>query len=270
MTIALPIYQVDAFASAPFTGNPAAVMPLQAWLPDALMQNIAAENNLAETVFFVATPDAAEDFHIRWFTPEKEIALCGHATLASADIIWRHLGFAKPVLTLATQTAGTLTVVRDADRYALNFPAYISAPYETDAAFDAAMGKKPRAAFEYQGYVLAVYDTEQDVAALAPDFSAVRKLGLEVIATARGDPARTETIDFVSRFFAPCVGIDEDPVTGSAHCRLVPYWANVLGKNILRARQISRRGGDLWCELQGDRVIMAGYCVEVMRGTFFA
>jgi PhzF family phenazine biosynthesis protein len=264
MTLALPIYQIDAFASAPFTGNPAAVMPLHAWLPDDWMQNIAAENNLAETAFFVATPEAPEDYLIRWFTPEKEIALCGHATLASADVIWRHLHFAKPTLTLATVSAGLLTVAREDGRYVLNFPAYVSLPYETDAGFTAMMGLKPRATLEYQGYVLAIYDSEKDVASLKPDFGMMLKTGLEIIATARGD-----TVDFVSRFFAPCVGVDEDPVTGSAHCRLIPYWAERLGKTRLRARQISKRGGDLWCELQGDRVLMAGNCIEVMRGEFF-
>jgi PhzF family phenazine biosynthesis protein len=264
MTHTLPIYQIDAFASAPFTGNPAAVMPLQAWLPDALMQKIAAENNLAETAFFVATPEAATDYLIRWFTPEAEIALCGHATLASADVIWRRLGFAKPVLSLATMTAGNLSVIRDGDRYALDFPAYVSEPFDVDEGFAVMMGLPPRATLEYQGYILAVYDSENEVASMTPDFSAMRKTGWEVIATARGD-----TVDFVSRFFAPSVGVDEDPVTGSAHCRLIPYWADRLGKTVLHARQISKRGGDLWCELRGNRVIMAGHCVEVMAGEFF-
>jgi PhzF family phenazine biosynthesis protein len=261
MKLTLPLYQIDAFASAPFTGNPAAVMPLDSWLPDDLMQKIAAENNLTETAFFVATPDAETDYLIRWFTPELEIALCGHATLASADVIWRRLGFAKQTLTFATMRAGNLTVTREENRYALNFPAYIGEPFEPGEAFNAALGAKPNSVMKHDSYVLAVFDSEQDIAALKPDFSALRKLGLEIIATARGD-----TVDFVSRFFAPCVGVDEDPVTGSAHCRLIPYWAGQLGKTSLCARQISKRGGDLWCELRGDRVIMAGYCVEVLNG----
>jgi PhzF family phenazine biosynthesis protein len=265
MTRRLPLFQVDAFASAAFTGNPAAVMPLAAWLSDAEMQAIAAENNLAETAYFVATPDGSADYHLRWFTPEAEIALCGHATLASAWILFTERGFAKTTVRFSTQTAGDLIVTRLAQgRLSLDLPAYPPAPIAVPDAVVAALGgPAPLEAGEHGGYMLLRYANQDQVAALNPDFGALRRTGYEVIATAPGTQH-----DFISRFFAPCVGVNEDPVTGSAHCRLVPFWADKLGKSALSARQISQRGGDIDCRLDGARVHLAGDCVTVIDGFF--
>ncbi len=262
----LPIFQIDAFARAAFTGNPAAVMPLEAWLTDDVMQQIGMENNLAETAFFVASNTDDADFHLRWFTPELEIPLCGHATLASAHVIWTHLGYARDIIRFSTQTAGLLQVSREGGRISLDFPAYKSAAVEIPG-LGAALGAAPRETLQHANYVLAVFDTAADVAALSPDFAAVKKLDVEVIATAAG-AGTVHDCDFVSRFFAPGVGVNEDPVTGSAHCRLIPFWAARLGKQQMFARQISARGGELWCGIAGNRVTIAGYCTEVLRGTF--
>lgn len=260
------IYQIDAFAAKPFTGNPAAVMPLDAWLSDDLMQQIAAENNLAETAFIVPVTDGSAHYFIRWFTPTVEVPLCGHATLAAADVIFRHLGFPGDLLRFNTLQAGILTVERQAERLSLNLPAYMSKQQHAPAAMVEAVGAIPDhslvgGAIGGEPYWLLVYASEAAVAALKPDFKALGATGCQVIATAAGD-----THDFVSRFFAPAFGIDEDPVTGSSHCRLVPYWAARLQKNALSARQISKRGGELWCTLDGDRIQLAGTCVEVMQG----
>lgn len=259
----LPLYQVDAFASQPFAGNPAAIMPLQAWLPGETMQAIAAENNLAETAFLVATPGGDGDYLIRWFTPTVEVALCGHATLAAAHVVYAHLGHTRADIRFTTLSAGTLVVSRDAvGRINLDFPAYHVAPAALPGLAEA-LGAVPQAVLHHGGYWLARFADAAAVAALAPDMAALKRLDAQVMATAPGTDC-----DFVSRFFAPSVGIDEDPVTGSAHCRLIPYWAAELGKTALFARQISRRGGELWCHLRGDRVDMAGHAIEVMRGAF--
>lgn len=257
--IHIPIYQVDAFTDQLFGGNPAAVCPLPDWLPDTVMQSIAAENNLAETAFFVRE---GEDYALRWFTPTVEVDLCGHATLASAHVIFSLLEPARKKVAFRTLKSGILTINREGDRLAMDFPTWPSLPIDSAPGVAIALGKPPKEVREARFY-LAVYDHATDVAALAPDFAALAKLDrLAVIATAPGENG----VDFVSRFFAPALGIPEDPVTGAAHCALVPYWAKRLGKSALEARQISRRGGKLTCTLAGDRVIIAGRAVLYLEG----
>jgi PhzF family phenazine biosynthesis protein len=254
----LPLWQVDAFASKRFAGNPAAIVPTSDWLPDATMQAIAAENNLAETAFFVPHGDG---YAIRWFTPGAEVPLCGHATLASGWVVLNKLEPARASVTFHSQS-GPLTVTRSGERLSMDFPVNRPGPATPNPALAAALGAPPRAL--YEGFQwLAVYDTAEQVRALKPDFRARAMLDVHgVIATAAGTDC-----DFVSRFFAPQIGIDEDPVTGSAHTRLVPYWAERLGKTSLFARQVSARGGELWCELKGQRVIMAGHAALYLEGT---
>jgi PhzF family phenazine biosynthesis protein len=254
----LPMWQVDAFASRRFAGNPAAVVPLTQWLPDATMQAIAAENNLAETAFFTAHGD---DYAIRWFTPAAEVPLCGHATLASGWVVLSKLEPERAQVTFHSQS-GPLQVARAGARLAIDLPSIPPGLSVKNEELVKALGANPVALFEGQQW-LAVYESFEQVRALKPDFPVLGKLPLHgVIVTARGADC-----DFVSRFFAPAIGIDEDPVTGSAHSRLVPYWAGVLGKNTLHARQVSARGGELWCELRGDRVIMAGDVAPYLEGT---
>ncbi|MBF9237178.1 PhzF family phenazine biosynthesis protein [Hymenobacter sp. BT683] len=261
-------FHVDAFAQCPFTGNPAGVCPLQTWLPAELMQQIAAENNLAETAFFVPRPSSAAEYDIRWFTPAVEIDLCGHATLASAHVLFSHLGFAGPEVVFHSQS-GPLRVSREADgRLTLDFP---SRPPQLLAGHPTGLVDGLRATplqVLASRDLLAVFNSEAEVRALKPDFACIASLEyVGVIATAPG--AAADGIDFVSRFFAPRVGVPEDPVTGSAHSTLIPYWANKLGKNELRARQISPRGGDLWCRLREDRVDISGYAVTYKTGEIF-
>jgi len=256
----IPLYQVDAFTDGPFTGNPAAVCPLDAWLPDAVMQSVAAENNLSETAFFVPNGDG---YRLRWFTPTTEVDLCGHATLASAFVVFGWLAPWRRSITFQTEKAGPLTVSRDDDLLALDFPSRPPQRLEISDAMAAALGERPTALFAARDY-LAVFERAEDVAALQPDFAAVAALDrFAVIVTAPG----TDGIDFVSRFFAPARGVDEDPVTGSAHCTLIPYWAERLGRSRLEARQLSRRGGALTCELRGDRVTIAGRADLYLTGS---
>lgn len=254
----LPLYQVDAFADRLFAGNPAAVCPLEAWLPDEVMQAIAAENNLPETAFFVPEGDS---WRLRWFTPTIEVDLCGHATLASAYVISRFLTPDCDRIAFRTEKAGELAVTRDGELLALDFPAWPPAPCAAPPGLGAALGREPTAVRAARDY-LAIYDAPDRVAALTPDFAALAKLDRAVIVTA---PGKGE-IDFVSRFFAPVMGVDEDPVTGSTHCTLIPYWAERLGKSRLQARQLSRRGGSLVCELRGERVSIAGRAVLYLTG----
>lgn len=258
--MSLPLYQVDAFTDRAFGGNPAAVMPLKEWLPDATMQAIAAENNLAETAFFVAE---GNDYRLRWFTPEVEIDLCGHATLASGEIILNHLDKRRSEVVFHTRS-GALTVWRDSGRLAMDFPAYT---YERAAdsevpAVAAALGVEVQELQRGWAYV-AVLKDERTVCDLAPDFAAIKALPLDVLVTARGGKS-----DIASRVFVPKYGIPEDPVTGKAHCLLMPYWCHVLGRTTLFARQVSKRGGELWLTLTGNRVKMAGHAVLTVTGEF--
>ena len=255
----LPIYQVDAFTGRLFGGNPAAVIPLERWLPDAAMQAIAAENNLAETAFFVPEGDG---YGLRWFTPTVEVDLCGHATLASAYVVFRFLAPQREQVDFRTLKAGTLRVKRQGDALAMDFPARPPEKVSAPAGLAEALGKAPAEVWAARDY-LAVYERPEEVAALAPDFAALARLDrFAVIVTAPG----RDGVDFVSRFFAPAQGIAEDPVTGSSHCTLTPYWAKRLGKKTLAAQQISARGGELTCTDAGDRVVIAGRCILYLEG----
>lgn len=254
----LPIYQIDAFAERVFAGNPAAVVPLESWLPDATMQAIAAENNVSETAFFVRE---GEGWRLRWFTPAVEVDLCGHATLASARLIFDQIAPERERVSFATRS-GILEVTRTGDELALDLPARPPQPCPDTGAVAAALGRTPVALLAARDY-MAVFASAEDIRALAPDLARVAALDrFAVIATAPGDDC-----DFVSRFFAPARGVPEDPVTGSAHCTLVPYWAERLGKTRLLARQLSARGGTLRCELAGDRVRLGGRAVLYLEGT---
>ena len=258
-----PFAQVDAFADRPFTGNPAAVMPLDAWLPDAVLQAIAEENNLAETAFLVpATGDA--DYDLRWFTPAVEVALCGHATLASGHYL---LGQSDAQsVRFRTRKAGILEVRRAAAGYELDLPAWEMVPADR-SAIGALLGSAPaESLWRDGGYSLFVYESEDQVRALKPDFAALATLDpgdILYIATAPG-----RDTDVVSRVFAPGAGIDEDPVTGSAHCLLTPYWTKRLRRPSFSAFQASARGGHVACRLDGDRAVLGGNCVTVIEGVF--
>ncbi|MEJ7932882.1 PhzF family phenazine biosynthesis protein [Sphingobium sp. AN558] len=257
----LPFYQVDAFANAPFTGNPAAVMPLDAWLDDRMLQAIAAENNLSETAFVVATPDDPEaDYALRWFTPAVEVKLCGHATLASGHIL-----LAGDLIRFRTRHAGVLSVRRVGAAYALSLPAWTMTPRAMPELAQALGGTARESYWRDGGYTLFLYPDAASVRALTPDFAALKAHGdLMLIATAPGEDS-----DILSRVFVPGGGIDEDPVTGSAHGLLAPFWAERLGKNAISAVQASARGGRIGCSLEGDRVILTGICRTVIEGRFF-
>jgi PhzF family phenazine biosynthesis protein len=257
----LHIYQVDAFTKQLFTGNPAAVVPLAEWLDDALMQRIAAENNLAETAFFVPLDDSGTRWHIRWFTPAVEVPLCGHATLASAAVICRHFSPASWPIDLES-ASGLLTVDVDDDAFILDFPANEAQPADIPEDLAGALGVEVGECFHVDGFYLLTVEDEAAVQAISPDFSQIASMTVDsVIVTAPGD-----NVDFVSRFFAPGIGINEDPVTGAAHCVLMPYWARRLNKKLLQARQISGRGGDVGCELRDDRVLLRGHATFYLDG----
>jgi PhzF family phenazine biosynthesis protein len=259
MTMRLPIYQVDAFAGRVFGGNPAAVVPLESWLPDATMQSIAAENNLAETAFLVPGP---ESWGLRWFTPSVEVDLCGHATLASAWVVFEHLRSEGSSVRFDTKS-GRLTVRREGDLLVMDFPARPAVAIDPPAHLALALGDEPNDVLGARD-LLAVFETAAQVRALKPDMAAVAGIDFfAVIVTAPGDG----DCDFVSRFFAPAQGIPEDPVTGSAHCTLTPYWSKRLGKSELRAKQISSRGGELIVRDRGERVEIAGFAVPYLEGT---
>jgi PhzF family phenazine biosynthesis protein len=258
--VKLPLYQIDAFAPAVFGGNPAAVCPLDRWLPERTMQAIAAENNLAETAFFVPR-DGGPDYDLRWFTPAAEVDLCGHATLASAHVVFTTLAPARDHVTFHTQS-GPLTVRRDGERLAMDFPSRMPERLDAHPALAEALGATPLEVWASRD-LMAVFPDERAVKAVAPSFERIVAIGVfGVIVTAPGDD-----VDFVSRFFAPRMGVPEDPVTGSAHCTLIPYWSRRLGKKSLRARQISPRGGDVACEDRGDRVVIAGRVAVYLTGT---
>ncbi len=256
----LPIYQVDAFSRGVFSGNPAAVCPLQEWLPDDTMQAIANENNLAETAFFVRENGR---FQLRWFTPVCEVDLCGHATLGSAHVLFNELR--EPGDTVRFETkSGELVVRRDGDRLAMDFPSRPPEKVDVDPGLIAAMGGKPIEILAARDYLVR-YGSADEVLALTPDMEALKRIDrFAFIATAAGSDC-----DFVSRFFAPAKGVPEDPVTGSAHCTLIPYWAKQLGKTRLHARQISPRRGELFCKLAGDRVEIAGYAALFLEGRIY-
>jgi predicted PhzF superfamily epimerase YddE/YHI9 len=256
----LRFFQVDAFTSRLFAGNPAGVVPLDAWLPDETLQNIAMENNLAETAFIVPEAAVQSDFHLRWFTPAVEMDLCGHATLATAHVLKTELGFASDRIRFRSKSGG-LTVSTEGDRLVLDFPSRSGVPIDVFPELTAALGARPTSAIRSRD-LMAVYETADQVRALMPDMVRVAALdAFAVIVTAPGADC-----DFVSRFFAPSAGVPEDPVTGSAHCTLIPYWAQRLGKREMLARQISARGGELHCRAAGDRVHIGGRSVTYLEG----
>lgn len=258
--------QIDAFADRPFTGNPAAVMPLDAWLDDAVLQAIAAENNLSETAFLVADASGEADYELRWFTPGHEVRLCGHATLASGHYLLQREP-ARSAVRFRTRRAGVLTVSRVGEGYELALPAWAPSPKplpEVVAALGA--GDVVETLWREGGYGVVVLEAEEAVRAISPDLRALAATGdHQAIVTAPG----LDT-DIVSRMFAPGAGVDEDPVTGSAHSVLVPYWAKRLDRNRFTAFQASKRGGRLDCRLEGERVILGGKCVTVIEGAFSA
>jgi len=256
----LPIFHVDAFTAKPFGGNPAAVCPLDVWLDDDLLSAVAAENNLSETAYFVPRGDY---YDLRWFTPRCEAKLCGHATLASALVILQILAPGGNSVRFETRFSGVLTVSREGDLLAMDFPAMVPwACANPPAALLEALGIAPAAVMQVEDNYFAVYEREDDVKGITPDLRILEELHPAGVAiTAPGADC-----DFVSRYFAPSYGIPEDPVTGSTHCSLAPYWAERLGKTSLRARQVSKRGGELWCELKGDRVAIKGNAVLTLRG----
>lgn len=254
----LPIYQIDTFAEKPFEGNPAAIIPLDNWLPDETMQAIAEENNLSETAFFVAENNG---FYIRWFTPDKEVKLCGHATLASAYVLFELLGYERDII-LFDSLSGLLTVTKSDGLFALDFPLQEPVECEIPDELVKGLGQAPQACYKNEDF-LAVFADEKQVANISPNHDYLEKLDLRgVIVTA---PSIEH--DFVARFFAPKYGIPEDPVTGSAYTQLAPYWSGRTGKTRLAAKQISPRGGKLTCEIKDERVIIAGQAIKYMEGT---
>jgi PhzF family phenazine biosynthesis protein len=262
--VKLPIYEVAAFARAPFSGNPAGVCPLERWLPDATLQAIAAENNLPETAFFVPRDDG---FDLRWFSPTSEINLCGHATLATAWVLFHRLGRKGERITFESKS-GPLSVTRRGELLELDFPAWPAQPREAPPGLVEALGARPRELLGSSRDLVAVFASAEEVAGLRPNFE---KLGaidtFGVIATAAGNGAGKDGADYVLRFFAPRAGIPEDPATGSAHCTLAPLWSARLGRTRLTARQLSGRGGDFACEHRGDRVGIGGAVVPYLEGS---
>ncbi|MEI9946039.1 MAG: PhzF family phenazine biosynthesis protein [Chitinophagaceae bacterium] len=267
----MTLYQVDAFTDKLFGGNPAAVIPLKKWIPDKLMQQLALENNLSETVFFVpaggnSSPEGggregAVDYDIRWFTPAVEINLCGHATLASAHIIFNILKEKKKSITFSCKS-GLLYVTKKKDLIEMDFPSWKPEKLnEYPAGLQKALGVKEMVGVYQSRDLLVELNSEEDIKNVKPDFTALKAIGAKVIITAPG-----KKVDFVSRFFAPVEGVDEDPVTGSAHSQLIPFWSEKLRKTKMQAKQLSQRGGDLYCEQNGDRVTMGGKCVFYMKG----
>ncbi len=257
----IPLYQVDAFTNEMFKGNPAAVCLLRDWLSDELMQQIGAENNLAETAFIIPHPDP-EGYAIRWFTPTVEVDLCGHATLAAAHVMFNHTGYEGNTIHFWSPHSGALKVSKTPQGLTLNFPVDTIAPVETPTALINAFGKTPKATFRGKTDYMCVFEQEDDIINMQPNIALVNEVEARgVIVTAPGTQ-----VDFVSRFFAPQSGIDEDPVTGSAHTTLTPYWSKALGKDTLTARQLSKRTGDLQCTMVDDRVEISGQATTYMMG----
>ena len=258
----LALYQIDAFANKLFSGNPAAVIPLQHWLEDNLLQTIALENNLSETVYFVPSTSSNADYDIRWFTPAVEVNLCGHATLASSYVLFNILGFKKDEVRFSSKS-GTISVTKKDDLFTMDFPSW--KPERLDVYHDSLNeilgGKEIVGVYKYRDILIELAD-EDAVKKCLPDFTLMKKHFDMMIITAPG-----KTVDFVSRFFAPVAGIDEDPVTGSAHSQLIPFWSEKLRKSKLHALQLSQRGGELWCEqINQERVTISGNCVFYMKG----
>ncbi len=257
----LPIYQIDAFTNKLFSGNPAAVVPLEKWLDDSIMQNIAAENNLAETAFFVKEGD---HYHIRWMTPTVEVPLCGHATLAAGFVIFNYLEKESNKIKF-TSLSGDLFVEREGELLSLDFPA--NKPHSTERPKEIleCFGQEPVEILCNGFYLFIVFDSEEFIRSYTPKFELIKKIhSSAVIITAKGND-----VDFVSRMFAPNCGIDEDPVTGSSHTVLVPYWSEKLGKNKLHALQVSKRGGELFCEDLGTRIKIAGKAAIYLTGSVY-
>ena len=254
----IPLYIIDAFTENRFAGNPAAVCPLAEWLDDKTLQSIAEENNLSETAFFTQENSV---FRLRWFTPKVEVNLCGHATLASAYVLFKHLNYDDSQIIFETKS-GQLTVKKDGDLLLMDFPAYKPLPINMPEQLIQGLGSKPLEVLQSPDTYLAVYDNEDEILSIVPDFSLIEKLDMNcVIVTAKGKKS-----DFVSRFFAPKMGVPEDPVTGSAHCTLIPYWAEKLNKTSLFAMQLSKRRGELCCQYLDDRVSIGGKAVTYAVG----
>lgn len=253
----LDLYQIDAFANTVFTGNPAAICPLESWLADDVLLRIAAENNLSETAFFIPSTDG---FHIRWFTPLTEVALCGHATLASAYVLFEFLGYTQQLIHFESKS-GPLTVSRNDDLLTLNFPSQPATQCSPPENLLNAFPTKPILILKSEDYIF-VFENEQDVLNATPNLEKLKENDLRgVIIT-----APSKQYDFVCRFFAPNCGIDEDPVTGSAYTQLYPYWSDILNKTKMHAHQVSKRGGDVWLDQNQDRVLISGKAVLYMRG----
>lgn len=258
----IKIYQIDAFTDKLFGGNPAAVCPLDHWVDDAMLQSIAVENNLAETAFFVQT--SKDRFHLKWFTPEIEMDLCGHATLASAFVIFNELGNDSSEILFDT-LSGVLKVKNGGDYLELDFPSRPPQKAELPKTISDGLNIQPIEVWKARDYLL-VYESEDDVKNIVPDIAVINKINIDpggIIVTAKG---KSEDVDFVSRFFTPQAALFEDPVTGSAHCTLVPFWADRLDTIVLRAKQISNRGGELLCQLNSDRVEIKGKAIKFMEG----
>lgn len=258
MKMKIPIFQVDAFTSKLFGGNPAAVCPMRVWPEARVLQSIAAENNLSETAFIVG---GQGKFRIRWFTPKTEVDLCGHATLAAAYVVLNHMDKSLKSVKFLSDRSGLLGVSRAGDRLAMDFPSLPPKPCAPPEGLVKALGRGIIATLEERDYVV-VFENEAQVRALRPDMARLRKLDKQgVVCTAKGDKA-----DFVSRYFAPKVGVPEDPVTGSTHCSLVPFWSGLLKKDRMIAHQVSERGGEIMCVQKGKRVFLAGDAVLYMKG----
>ena len=254
----LKLYQIDAFANKPFEGNPAAVCPLDEWLPDNLLQAIAMENNLSETAYFVATENS---YHLRWFTPLAEIDMCGHATLATAYVLFNILGYDKSEISFETRS-GTLTVAHKGEWLEMDFPAQIPVECDIPEQIIKAFGVVPQQCLRSMDYIV-VFDDEETVRSAKPNLMLLSELDLRGVAIT----SRSRDYDFVTRFFGPKFGINEDPVTGSAFTQLVPFWSNILDKTMLTTKQVSFRGGEAKCTLQGDRVRISGKAAQYMVGT---
>jgi len=251
------IYQIDAFATKTFEGNPAMVCPLDTWLSDELMQQIAQENNLSETAFFVKEK---EGYHLRWFTPTAEVDMCGHATLASAYVLFECMEYDKDAIVFTTKS-GELKVWKEKNRYVMDFPIQNIEPCDISKQIEKAFGMKPLATYASMDYII-VFENEDEVVNAKPNLALLKELDLRGVCIT----AKSKEYDFVTRFFAPKYGVDEDPVTGSAFTQLVSYWADALGKNVFDAKQVSARGGEVHCVVKGDRVEMSGRAVKYLEG----